>query len=282
MGKKENTTATTEVVATATATTETTKNALTFGNEFELNNFGFKSSALEEVKKNTYHFNIPTADGKSTMSKDIEVSGKAGEALAKIATVTDLRKLDTIVLAWSSYQLVKVAKNNGFKSIGEMLALNFDGYTPNYINQLKNAAEKFLIDTGNGIAYRYPWCDGIPITNLALVLGRFNDCDGETDSEKAENFYNKYVKPDEEDNVLLPIANQSELKKAISALNEKDGKTTKKKKQPDNKQPELKPEACCAKVIEWFTANSKLDEVQTKTYIDMLNSIVLMMQEAED
>ena len=127
------------------------------------------------------------------------------------------------------------------------------------------------------VCYKYTWCDGVDISNLNFIMGTWNKYNDGKSEPDASGFYDTYIKPDDNDNIKLPIrASQNVLRKAVSALNEASGKTTRKSAKTTAEKPEMDVKTCLANVVAWFEENNDLDGEVAKTYLDILASIDTM------
>ena len=241
-----------------------------------LNRFGYMSSRLEH-DGNNYVVTVHDGNGKGTLEKTITVSERVGKAFDDLATVEDFGKCDRIITAWNLKLIENSVKTQGFASVGDFASLNY-GIKANYANQLLNGAKAFLTEDENGVCFKYEWCKGVPFSNLLLILGRFNEC------ENANEFYEKYLTPiDDDGNVLLPISNQSALKKAITDLNEKQGKASKKAQAKKAEQPTITPKAALAMVSEWTVANEiRFDSEAFDVIAQALAHIEKIMTQAQE
>ena len=245
--------------------------------KFGMNNFGFEDERLAH-DGNKYTLTLKSEDGKASVVTDIELSDSASESVDTLGALRNMKKTATIADAWNIAKLRKTAKNNGFKSVGEFVATQFPSIDARYANQLANTADAFLTEKDGKVCYKYAWCDGVDISNLNFIMGTWNKHNEGKATADADGFYNEYIKPDNDDNVKLPIrGSQSEIKKAVSALNTASGKASRKSSKKDDSKPEMDVKTCLANVVAWFTENNDLDEMQEKTYLDILSSIDTMI-----
>lgn len=245
--------------------------------KYGMTNFGFEDERLQH-DGNKYTLTLKSEDGKASVVSDVELSEKASESVDTIGALRNMKKTATIADAWNIAKLRKTAKNNGFKSVGEFVSTQFPSIDARYANQLANTADAFLTEDVNGnVHYKYTWCEGVDISNLNFIMGTWNKYNEGKSSPDAKGFYDEYIKPDNDDNVKLPIrGSQNEIKKAVSALNTASGKTTRKTTKTTTEKPEMDVKTCLANVIAWFEENNDIDEEQSKTYLDILASIDTM------
>lgn len=131
-------------------------------------------------------------------------------------------KVSAVVMAWHCSRLKRLAERCGFGSVGAFISESLSKQlSPNTVNQWANVGEIFLeIKEGDTVpTFKYNWCENVPVSNLALILGRFNKCDS------AEEFEEKYLTGDN----ALVLRNQSRLKEQLKAENRGSGKKSKKK-----------------------------------------------------
>lgn len=245
--------------------------------KYAMSNFGLKDNRLEH-DGNKYTLTLKSEDGKSSIVKVIELSDNGSEAVDTIGALQNLNDTATIANAWNIAKLRTVAKNNGFKSVGEFVNAQFPKLSVSYANQLANAADIFLHEIDGKVCYKYSWCDDVAMSNLTLIVGKWNEYHKDKLAVDDSGFYDSFIKPDENDNQKLPInASQSVLKKAVSALNEASGKTARKSSKTTADKPETDVKTALAMVTSWFVDNNDIDDEQAKTYTDMLASIDVMI-----
>lgn len=247
-------------------------------NRYGMSNFGFEDERLQH-DGNKYTLTLKSEDGKASVVSEIELSNNGSEAVDTIGALRNMKKTATIADAWNIAKLRKTAKNLGFKSVGEFVATQFSSIDARYANQLANTADAFLTEDANGkVHYKYSWCDGVDISNLNFIMGTWNKYNEGKSSPDAKGFYDEYIKPDDNDNVKLPIrSSQNEIKKAVSALNTASGKNTRKSSKTTADKPEMDVKTCLANVVAWFEENNDIDDEQAKTYLDILGSIDTMI-----
>lgn len=247
-------------------------------NKYGMSNFGFEDERLSH-DGNKYTLTLKSEDGKASVVSEVELSDKASESVDTIGALRNMKKTATIADAWNIAKLRKTAKNNGFKSVGEFVATQFPSIDARYANQLANTADAFLTEDVDGkVHYKYTWCDGVEISNLNFIMGTWNKYNEGKATPDAKGFYAEYIKPDDDDNVKLPIrGSQSEIKKAVSALNTASGKTSRKTSKTTADKPEMDVKTCLANVVAWFEENNDIDDEQEKTYLDILGSIDTMI-----
>lgn len=245
--------------------------------KYAMSNFGLKDNRLEH-DGNKYTLTLKSEDGKSSIVKVIELSDNGSEAVETIGALQNLNDTATIANAWNIAKLRTVAKNNGFKSVGEFVNAQFPKLTVSYANQLANAADIFLHEVDGKVCYKYAWCEDVAMSNLTLIVGKWNEFHKDKTSVDESGFYDEYIKPDDNDNVKLPVnASQNVLKKAISALNESSGKGTRKSSKTTTEKPEMDVKTCLANVVAWFEENNDLDNEVAKTYLDVMASVDAMI-----
>lgn len=242
--------------------------------KYGMSNFGFEDERIQH-DGNKYTLTLKSEDGKASVVSEVELSDKASESVDTIGALRNMKKTATIADAWNIAKLRKTAKNNGFKSVGEFVATQFPSIDARYANQLANTADAFLTEDVDGnVRYKYSWCEGVDISNLNFIMGTWNKHNEEKKFIDADGFYNEYIKPDDDDNVKLPIrGSQNEIKKAVSALNTASGKTTRKNTKTTADKPEIDVKTCLANVVAWFEENNDLADEVAKTYLDVMSSI---------
>lgn len=246
-------------------------------NKYGMSNFGFEDERLTH-DGNKYTLTLKSEDGKASVISEVELSDNASESVDTIGALRNMKKTATIADAWNIAKLRKTAKNNGFKSVGEFVSTQFPSIDARYANQLANTADAFLTENDGKVCYKYSWCDGVDISNLNFIMGTWNKYNDGKATPDAAGFYNEYIKPDENDNMKLPIrASQNEIKKAVSALNTASGKTSRKSTKTTADKPEMDVKTCLANVIAWFEENNDIDDEQAKTYLDIMASIDTMI-----
>ena len=245
--------------------------------KYGMNNFGFEDERIHH-DGNKYTLTLKSEDGKASVVSEVELSEKASESVDTLGALRNMKKTATIADAWNIAKLRKTAKNNGFKSVGEFVATQFPSIDSRYANQLANTADAFLTEDVHGkVHYKYSWCEGVDISNLNFIMGTWNKYNEGKDTPNAKGFYDEYIKPDENDNVKLPIrASQNEIRKAVSALNTASGKTTRKNTKTTADKPDIDVKTCLANVVAWFEENNDIDDEQARTYLDILASIDTM------
>ena len=143
-------------------------------------------------------------------------------SLAFIKGKTTFDNVSAVVMAWHCSKLKKLAERCGFGSVGAFISESLGKrLSPNTVNQWANVGEKFLeIKDGDTVpTFKYQWCENVPVSNLALILGRFNKC------ESADDFEEKYLTGED----ALVLRNQSTLKEQLKAENGTQGKKSSKK-----------------------------------------------------
>lgn len=247
-------------------------------NRYGMTNFGFEDERLHH-EGTKYTLTLKSEDGKASIVSDVELSEKASESVDTIGALRNMKKTATIADAWNIAKLRKTAKNNGFKSVGEFVATQFPSIDARYANQLANTADAFLTEDAKGnVHYKYSWCEGVDISNLNFIMGTWNKYNEGKSSPDSKGFYDEYIKPDDNDNVKLPIrSSQNEIKKAVSALNTASGKSNRKTSKTTADKPEMDIKTCLANVVAWFEENNDIDDEQAKTYLDILGSIDTMI-----
>lgn len=283
MSKKENNNATTNnEIMTADRNMLANVNN---GMSAVLGQFGFKSSMLEH-DGNKYTITLKNVNGEGTIVKDVVLTDRVAKAFNDIATVEDLRKVDSIITAWNLKLIESSVKKMGYNTVGEFASLNY-GIKANWANQLLNTAKVFLTEDENGVCYKYEWTKNVPFSNLSLILGRINGMDGETIEDKLSAFYDEYIVPhDDNATNVLNIAKQSELKKQLADLNEKDGKASKRKKTEKTETPTPTPLASLASVAEWVENYTEFilerkDEKSLAAYHNVLAELETLIMERD-
>lgn len=241
--------------------------------KYGMSNFGFEDERIQH-DGNVYALTLKSEDGKSAIVANIELGENSKEAVDTLGALRNMKKTATIADAWNIAKLRKVAEQNKFKSVGEFISTQFPSIDARYANQLANTADAFLTEKDGKVCYKYTWCDGVDLSNLNFIMGTWNKYNEGKTTPDSSGFYDTYIKPDENDNVKLPIrASQNVLRKAVSALNEASGKGTRKSAKTTVEKPEMDVKTCLAKVVAWFEENNDLDGEQSKTYLDILASI---------
>ena len=279
MGKKENNTS---VINNELVTAD--RNLLvkaSMGMSGILNQFGYKSKELEH-DGNKYQLTLKNVNGGADIVKTIEVHERIAKAFNDLATVENFKTVENHITAWNLKLVEPAVKKMGYNSVADFAELNY-GMKPNWANQLLNVAKAFITEDENGPCFKYEWCNNVPFSNLALILGRINKMDGETLEDKIEAFHNAYLVPiDETSSNVLNLAKQGELKKQLEALNEKDGTSKKRTKKDETKAPEITPLASLAMVAEWLEVHKNIIDDETYTrYHSTLSSIEMLIVGSE-
>lgn len=183
-------------------------------------------------------------------------------SLAFIKGKSTFDKVSAVVMAWHCSKLKKLAERCGFGSVGAFISESLGKQlSPNTVNQWANVGEAFLeIKDGDTVpTFKYSWCNNVPVSNLALILGRFNKCNS------AEEFEEKYLTGDD----ALVLRNQSTLKEQLKAENSKQGKKSNKKSgQAEQAEKSVQPDTAWAIVREHI-----VNILRYKSDVDLGNAI---------
>lgn len=175
-----------------------------------------------EIVDNKLVVPIYNKDNKEVVFSTENANADELNSLSFIKGKTTFDNVSAVVMAWHCSKLKKLAERCGFGSVGAFISESLGKrLTPNTVNQWANVGEAFLeIKEGDTVpTFKYTWCENVPISNLALILGRFNKC------ENADEFEEKYLTGDD----ALVLRNQSRLKEQLKAENEKNGNSKPKK-----------------------------------------------------
>lgn len=195
-------------------------------------------------------------------------------SLSFIKGKTTFDNVSAVVMAWHCSKLKRLAERCGFGSVGAFISESLGKrLSPNTVNQWANVGETFLeIKNGDTVpTFKYTWCENVPVSNLALILGRFNKC------ENADDFEEKYLTGDD----ALVLRNQSRLKEQLKAENEKNGTGKPKKgktEQSESGSHELSVLGAWSIVREWLlSVEIDSDDIDRNTYkhnVDYVDDIV--------
>ena len=173
---------------------------------------------------------IYNKDNKEVVFSTENANADELNSLSFIKGKTTFDNVSAVVMAWHCSKLKRLAERCGFGSVGAFISESLGKrLSPNTVNQWANVGEAFLeIKDGDTVpTFKYSWCENVPVSNLALILGRFNKC------ENAEDFEEKYLSGED----ALVLRNQSTLKSQLKSENEKNG-TSKPKKSKQGEQGE--------------------------------------------
>lgn len=214
---------------------------------------GFDMLHTERESDGKVAVSVYDKDGKEVGVNLENISDDNLNSLNFVQSISNLNEVSPVMLAWHIYQLRDFANHCGFGSVGAFIAEQLHGrMKPNYANQLANVAEKFLeIKDGDTLpTFKYSWCNKVPVSNLALILGEFNKCGDEP------TFRERFIDCDNP----LTLRNQNKLKEELKEVR---GTTSKPKKSDNDEQGEQGEQGESVKTISIATALSMAYEYIT-------------------
>ena len=224
MSKRNNLTETTN-------TTNTTKNnalaTLASANlGTMLSSLGYDYQTTERDENGATSIVLKDAENGGTFEQGIVLKQDEFTALATLRELQNFDTMKRIVVAWKCYELKSFAKNNGFKSVGELVEMNVKGLSALTVNQYSRVAELFLeLPEGADVpVFRYDWCKGVSITNLVQSLSLVKKCDNDID-----RFYTDYIESDK----LHLRSTLATLKGELDTINGKSKSKSKSKSESE-------------------------------------------------
>lgn len=213
-------------------------------------------------------------DGKEVCTSLENMSDSNLESLQFIESITNFDDVSPVLVAWHILQLRDFAEKCGFGSVGAFVSEQIHGKKKaNYCNQLANVAEKFLeIKEGDTLpTFKYAWCEHVPVSNLALILGEYNKCGDEP------TFRERFIECDDP----LCLRNQNKLKEQLKEVR---GTASKPKKSTDSGEQGEQGEHDITTLTAWAIVREFLlsveidsDTIDMKEYnraVDYIDSIV--------
>lgn len=224
-----------------------------------LSDYGYSTSRLDRDENGDILVTVKDADNKGeTLVTPIHMNDSAVSTLDSFAAFMDFDKLSTLFKCYHVWHAAPIAKDNGFRSVGEFLSMNF-GLKAGTINQYYRIAAKCLDCTGDKPVFKYEWLKGVAVTNINQCLSLMDKCDS------MEDFKAKYI-----DTEMLHLRKPlSQLKAEIDVI---AGKTDKQAKQASeageaSATEASKPasntvsiETAWSMVIEYLTANTGMSK----------------------
>lgn len=246
MGNKKN------EIATATANTS----AIARIDALSLDDLGYTSSRLDRDENGKLLVTVKDADSKGdTLVTSIEATDEVSACNDLFAEILEFEKKSSIVKCYLCYKLAPFASDNGFSSVGEFLAMNYNLKAVT-CNQYKRVAEYFIDCEGEKPLFKYEWCKGVSVANLMQCLALVKEC------ESVDEFYKAYV-----------ASGKLHLRKSLSALKEEirtlQGKSSKGKGKTEDKKTEaVKGEESIvtkwAEVCEYLATNTGMGDALKK------------------
>ena len=150
-------------------------------------------------------------DEKEVMYVASEVKDAELKSLNDVEDLENWRQMSPVLVAWKCHELRELAVRSGFTSVGAFINKTIPSLSANTANQWANVAKEFMeLPEGCTVpAFKYEWCKGVPVSNLALILGEWHKCD-----EDAEVFEETWLKGDN----MLTLRNQNKLKEELKAV----------------------------------------------------------------
>lgn len=263
MGNKKN------EIATATST----NSALAKVSALTLDELGYTSSKLDRDENGNLLVTVKDADSKGdTLVASIDATEEITACNDLFAEILEFEKKSSIVKCYLCFKMSPFASDNGFSSVGEFLAMNYN-LKAGTCNQYKRVAEYFIDCDGDKPLFKYEWCKGVSVANLMQCLSLVKEC------ETVEAFYNEYI-----------ASGKLHLRKSLSALKEEirtlSGKSSKgKDKKEDKKTESAKGEESIttkwAEICEYLASNTDMSEA-IKNAIDCIGKYIESPTEATE
>lgn len=176
---------------------------------------GYKPTYVEVDEDGKSLVPIYDSENKCIIESREELPADVRDAVNEINALGSLSDISGVYLAKAVYQLAEYAENNGFSSVGKFVSEMIPRIKANYANQLYNVAKSFLDIAEDGTpSWKYDFCKGCSVSNLALIMPLVNK------SESVEDFIADYI----DSGKIHPRKVQSKLKEELSALSSKDSK----------------------------------------------------------
>lgn len=237
-----------------------------------LNDLGYTSSRLDRDENGNLLVTVKDADSKGdTLVTSIEATAEVSACNDLFAEILEFEKKSSIVKCYLCFKLAPFASDNGFSSVGEYLAMNYN-LKAGTCNQYKRVAEYFIDCEGEKPLFKYEWCKGVSVANLMQCLSLVKEC------ESVEAFYTEYI-----------ASGKLHLRKSLSALKEEirtlQGKSSKGKGKGEEKKPETVKgeesiETKWAEVCEYLATNTGMSEALKKA-IEYINQYIVVPDEAK-
>ena len=192
-----------------------------------LSSLGYDYQTTEKDKNGATSIVLKDAESGGTFEQGIVLKQEEFTALATLRELQNFDTMKRIVVAWKCYELKSFAKNNGFKSVGELVEMNVKGLSALTVNQYARVAELFLeLPEGADVpVFRYDWCKGVSITNLVQSLSLIKKCDNDIDK-----FYTEYIESDK----LHLRSTLATLKGELDTINGKSKSKSKSKSESES------------------------------------------------
>ena len=260
------------VESTVNAVETATKRQAVLLAEMIKSDLGYVSAELPTDENGAEMIRIKGEDGEII---DARFTGTVEEleALKNVGTITGFDKQSKVIQCYYISRCASLARNNGFKSVGEFLSLQFDGLDKSTLTQYCKIGEKFVCKDENGvIKFRYEWCKGVSVTNLNQLLGLFNKCENNAD------FETKYI----ETGLIHPRSTLSVLKDEIKAINNGGNaeSNSSSSSSTENEAPVLTVETAIAFLIKEMPENADISLTWEDANGDYMDASVPALLEA--
>ena len=187
---------------------------------------GYKPNYVEVDEEGKSLVPIYDSENKCVIETREELPADVRDAVNEINALGSLSDISGVYLAKAVYQLADYAENNGFSSVGKFVSEMIPRIKANYANQLYNVAKAFLSIADDGTpSWKYDFCKGCSVSNLALIMPLVNK------SESVDDFITEYINSGK----IHPRKVQSKLKEELSDLSGKDSKSKDSKDSKDSK-----------------------------------------------
>ena len=256
----------TEMTATNNTTNALVGNTL---DAFKASSFGYYEKEFTTNDDGMTAITVRNSDGSlaEKFEKIDDESMNSTKALEKLRLANGVVSL---AVCYYASTLDTVAENTGFRSIGDYVSANLDGYKPVTVNQYARVGKYYLEKDSNGdIVFKREWLKGVSITNLVQSLALLKACDNDIDK-----FYNEYIASGKL-HLLKPL---TKLKEEIQSINGKDSKDSKDSKA--SKPATVTPLTALAMVREWCLGH----EIACKmsALFEAFDAVESMMKRAEE